>query len=125
MNNRKVLIVDDFPSIIDSVKLMLEDIEGLVFETAISGIEAYSKIKESAPELIILDVEMPGGNGDELLAKMKQEDSLKNIKVLGFTASYTSGKYLKQLGADKVIIKTSKESEPRYFQKTVEKLLEA
>lgn len=66
-----ILIVDDEESITEFIKMGLED-EGYSVYTAYNGIDAVSKALEINPELIILDVMMPGMNGYEVCSKIKK-----------------------------------------------------
>lgn len=68
----KVIIIDDEPKSIASIKFVLEKFCNFVsvVETANSVNEAYEKILIHSPDMIFLDVEMPYGNGFELLSKV-------------------------------------------------------
>ncbi|HCC68984.1 MAG TPA: Fis family transcriptional regulator [Nitrospiraceae bacterium] len=70
MTKATVLVVDDEESILDALSGILED-EGYEVITASSGEEAITKVTEYAPELIILDVWMPGIDGIETLKAIK------------------------------------------------------
>lgn len=69
--NINILIVDDEESITEFIKMGLEN-EGYSVHTAYNGIDAVSKALEINPELIILDVMMPGMNGYEVCSKIKK-----------------------------------------------------
>lgn len=122
----RVLIVDDQDSVIESVQLMLECIDDFKVETAHAhnGVEAIEKIEKFFPNLIILDAVMPGGNGDELVRKIKQDEQLKYIKILGYTALPNEAEKFLKLGVEKVIVKFSPSSNIDNFQKEVCTLLE-
>ncbi|MFL0253097.1 response regulator transcription factor [Clostridium neuense] len=66
-----ILIVDDEESIVEFIKMGLEN-EGYTVHTAYNGIEALSTALEIKPELIILDIMMPGMNGYEVCSKIKK-----------------------------------------------------
>ncbi|MBI5025949.1 MAG: sigma-54-dependent Fis family transcriptional regulator [Nitrospirae bacterium] len=70
MTKATVLVVDDEESILETLSGILED-EGYEVITASSGEEAITKVTEYAPELIILDVWMPGIDGIETLKTVK------------------------------------------------------
>ena len=120
----RILIVDDHPAIQEAVKMKLEDIEDLYFDTADNIVEAYNKILNDIPELVILDGEMPGGDGGELVQILKQDIRYNNIKILGYTGSQCEAQQFELLKVDKIIIKSSKEDDLVNFQNTVAKLLE-
>lgn len=82
--SHKILIVDDEKDLANLVKLNLE-VEGFQCSIANSGEEALDKLNSELPDLIILDIRMPGMDGFEVLRKLKSEDKLKNIPVMMFT----------------------------------------
>lgn len=71
MNRYKALIIDDEPKIRKVLQIKLEQYckEVEVLDTATNIEEAYQKIIEYKPQIIFLDISMPGGNGFELLDK--------------------------------------------------------
>jgi excisionase family DNA binding protein len=120
----RILIVDDEKTIIDAVKLMLEDIGvELEIETALDGLQAGYKICSFLPHLIILDAIMPGADGDSVVKLVKKNEELKKTKILAFTGYPSEGKKLVKLGANKYIVKASQESAPDPFRKEVSRLL--
>ena len=120
----RILIADDEQGVIESVKVMLEDLGvELEIETASDGFEAGMKVIRFQPHLVILDAIMPGSDGDRVVKLIKENEELKNIKILVFTAYPGEGQKLVKLGADSAIEKTSKESEPEPFRKEVCRLL--
>ncbi len=82
---KKVLIVDDEPSVVKMVEFRLKK-EGLDVIIAKDGIEGLEKAEKETPDLILLDVTMPGMNGHEVLIKLKESDGTKSIPVIMFTA---------------------------------------
>ena len=72
------------------------------------GLEALETIKQKKPDLLILDIFIPGMNGLELLAELRKDESTKNIKVLVFSnnGEKESKDKAEELGA-KFIIKFS------------------
>ncbi|EKD24084.1 MAG: Sensor protein [uncultured bacterium] len=86
METKKVvLVVDDVPEIIEVIATVLErdHIEALI---ANSGQEAIAMAKEHKPDLILLDFKMPDMDGAETYAKLKEDDTTKDIKVVFLTA---------------------------------------
>lgn len=83
----KILVVDDDPAILRIVSLVLEK-TGYEVSTAISGEEAYQLAFIFQPDLIILDVYMPGGwSGFVTCQKFKSHAQLSNIPIIFLTAS--------------------------------------
>ena len=66
-----ILIIDDEPSIIQSLQGILSD-EGFTVLTASGGLEGLSIIKETIPDLIILDIWMPDIDGIETLTRIRE-----------------------------------------------------
>jgi CheY-like chemotaxis protein len=102
----KILIVDDEPSIRFLITATLED-EGYELFEAADGQEAYNLVKSNKPDLIILDVMMPGLTGYELCAKLKQDPVTQNIVIIMLTAKGQEQDRLqsRQAGADRYLRK--------------------
>lgn len=81
----KILIVDDEPALRFLITSTLED-EGYELFEAVDGLQAYELVLSKKPDLIILDVMMPGLTGYELCTRIKQDPAISNIKVLMLTA---------------------------------------
>jgi len=67
-----ILIVDDEPSILKSLGGLLSD-EGFEVSTASNGYEAIQLVSSESPDLILLDVWMPGLDGIETLTEIKKK----------------------------------------------------
>lgn len=80
-----ILVVDDDPDLVESVSMKLENKKFRVAK-AYDGVEAWDKIKEDKPDLIILDVMMPRKNGYELCNEIKSDPQYQNIIVVLLTA---------------------------------------
>ena len=133
-----LLIVDDEPSILQSLGGLLSD-EGFEVTTAVNGYEALKTIDEESPDLVLLDIWMPGIDGIETLKEIKKENP--NIQVIIITGHGTIETAVKatKLGAfdliekplsiDKVIVAINNalnfrrlEEENKYLRKkTLEK----
>jgi two-component system nitrogen regulation response regulator NtrX len=81
-----VLIVDDEPSILHTLSGLLSD-EGFEVITAANGYEALKTIEAESPDLVLLDIWMPGLDGIETLKEIKKENS--NIQVIIITGHGT------------------------------------
>ena len=82
---KRILVVDDDPDLVESVSMKLES-ENFSVAKAYDGVEAWDKIKEERPDLIILDVMMPRKNGYELCDELKKSEEYKDIIVVLLTA---------------------------------------
>ncbi|NOZ59727.1 MAG: response regulator [Euryarchaeota archaeon] len=76
-----ILVIDDSKDILSIVKRMLKK-RGYDVVTAVSAEEALRKLRKGyTPNVIFLDILMPGMSGEELLSSIKNQDGLKNIPV--------------------------------------------
>jgi two-component system response regulator AtoC len=79
MKKNKVLIVDDEPSFVKMVRYNLQ-IDNYEVESASGGDEALHKARENMPDLVFLDLKMPGMDGIQVLKQIKSQDG--NIPVI-------------------------------------------
>jgi len=92
---RTILIVDDEESILRSLEGILSD-EGFEVINAMSGAEAMEKIQEELPDLVLLDIWMPGKDGIETLADIKASyPSLQVVMMSGHGTIETAVKATK------------------------------
>ena len=83
--NKLVLVVDDDPDLVEAVSMKLEA-EKYRVTKAYDGNEAWTRIKEERPDLIILDVMMPEKNGYMVCDELKKDPKYKDITVILLTA---------------------------------------
>lgn len=102
--NRYILAVDDLPDNLLLLKMMLES-AGYRIELVDSGPAALSQIQKAQPDLVILDVMMPGMSGYEVTQKIRNDPQLPYIPILLISAHERSS-VVKGLdaGADDFII---------------------
>ena len=81
----RVLVVDD---LVPNVKLLSAKLQAEYFDvvTAFSGPEALQKIAASPPDLILLDVMMPGMDGFEVCRRLKADPVTSHIPIVMITA---------------------------------------
>lgn len=84
-HQKKILIVDDNPANIEVLYLHLEHV-GYTVLVSDDGYEALNVAPQTQPDLIILDVMMPGINGFEVAAKLKATPATTNIPIIFMTA---------------------------------------
>jgi len=82
---RTVLIIEDEKLIIVSTQMVLEA-AGFRVESATNGEEGIAKARSRAPDLILLDIMMPGIDGWETLTRLKRDAATAGIPVVIFTA---------------------------------------
>ncbi len=106
---KKVLVVDDDPAIIKMVRKILKKSNlDLEIETALDGYEAGEKVVGFLPDLVILDLQLPGVDGLKICRNIKKHKG-KEIKVVVITGNETSQAKQNALesGADCFIFKSS------------------
>ncbi len=106
--NPKVLIIDDEPGIIKLItKAIKKQDSDIKIESAMDGFEAGRKILDFLPDLIILDLKLPGVDGFEICKAIKRDERLKDTKILAITAYATpeNKKKILESGADDFISK--------------------
>ena len=103
----RILLVDDEPDIQEVVRLALEALGGFTVEVAGSGNEALKKAEQWAPQLILLDVMMPGLDGPSTLGRLRANDATSGIPIVFMTAKVQPQEIarFKSLGAIDVITK--------------------
>ncbi len=84
----RILIVDDEPNIVIAIEFLLKR-EGHDIETAFNGAEALEKAGFFKPDLLILDVMMPGMDGFEVARHVRENADLDNVKIVFLTAKGT------------------------------------
>jgi DNA-binding response OmpR family regulator len=82
---KTVLLVDDEEEMTRLLKIELEQ-EGYEIFVAHDGLEGFQRIRECSPDVIILDIMMPGMDGYEMLKILKADDATKDIPVVILTA---------------------------------------
>ncbi len=81
-----ILVVDDESDIVDILKYNLEKEKEYTVHAAYNGNDALSIAKKEKPDLILLDIMMPGMNGFEVCKSLKSEPETKRIPVIFLTA---------------------------------------
>ena len=78
---RRVLLIEDEPNIIEAISFLLSR-DGWTVHTHSDGETAMEKVTQSAPELIILDVMLPGRSGYDILRDLRGAAETANIPVM-------------------------------------------
>ena len=102
----KVLIVDDEPAILLALNhLMLK--EGHEVITAKNGNEAIEYLQSYIPDIVILDVMMPGIDGFEVAQYIRSQDQLKDLSIIFLTARGQGEDRMKgyDVGAERYLVK--------------------
>lgn len=80
-----ILVVDDEPAVLRLVELNLE-LDGYVVITASNGVEAIDLASQHRPDLIVLDVMMPGLDGLEVAERLKSDPATQAIPIIFLSA---------------------------------------
>lgn len=104
---QRILYVEDEADIQAVAKLALEMVGGFTVEVCSSGEEAMRDSEAFAPDLILLDVMMPGMDGPATLKALREIPSLADVPMVFMTAKVQPSEvaYFKSLGALDVIAK--------------------
>ncbi len=86
---KKILLIDDDPGLIDLVAMRLEANEFKVL-AAFSGQDGLSMAESEEPDMILLDITMPGMDGLEVLRKLKYNSKTSHIPVVMLTSKTES-----------------------------------
>ena len=107
MKVKKILIVDDEQGILDFFNKALSK-EGYEILISLNGADAIGKAKEQKPDLVILDIKMPGIDGIETLKRIKRLNKKMVIIMLTAYGTMDSAKEALKLGAHDFITKPFK-----------------
>lgn len=83
---KNILVVDDEEAICRALQLFLQQ-KGFIVTTVHTGMAALSHVATTLPDLIMLDVMMPGMDGLQVLRKLKEDDRTKSIPVVILSAA--------------------------------------
>jgi two-component system phosphate regulon response regulator PhoB len=106
MAKENILIVDDEEDVLELVRYNLAK-EGYRTETAISGEEALTKARAKMPDLVVLDLMLPGVDGLEVCKKLKSDAKTEHIPIIMLTAKGEESDIVTglELGADDYVTK--------------------
>ncbi|MCK5018006.1 MAG: response regulator [Candidatus Peribacteraceae bacterium] len=107
MSKKRILIVDDEETILILIESLLKT-EGFDVITANNGAEGLSVAKKETPDLVLLDIMMPGTNGIEVAEKIRSNKEIKKTKIIFLTvvrSNEVRSDRLTKIGADDYITK--------------------
>ena len=109
MSKSTIVVVEDEEDIYEVVRYNLEK-EGFHVHGAFSGEIAQQKITEHQPDLVLLDLMLPGISGLDLCRKLKQQDDTRQIPIIMVTAKTEDSDIVAglELGAEDYITKPFK-----------------
>lgn len=119
---KRVLVVDDSPDIVKYLKTLLVD-HGYQVDTAYNGSDALRQAKATRPDLITLDITMPGKSGIQVYEELRQEVGVRiPVFIVTGEIDFRSLMYQKRVQAPEGFMK--KPIEEDLFLMNVEKILE-
>jgi len=83
--SKRILIVEDDPSVLRATSYILEK-EGYQVLTAQNGLEGLKKAREDNPDLLVLDVMLPGIDGFEICHSLRSEPETAGLPIIMFSA---------------------------------------
>jgi len=120
VTNARILIVEDHPTMREAMRLVLEG-EGFVIDEAADGQRALEMMRTEPPDLVFLDMNMPGSSGAEVLTEIRADPDTAGIRVIVVTADGEEGRgRAMAIGADEYF---TKPFSPITLLSTVEQVL--
>ncbi len=106
MQKLKMLLVEDEEDIADLVRLQAEML-GYKFSHASDGLNGFESIKREKPDIVVLDIMLPGQNGLDVCRKVKSDQDLKHIPIIMLSARSEETDVVLglELGADDFVTK--------------------
>jgi|GraSoi2013_100cm_1033763.scaffolds.fasta_scaffold48927_2 DNA-binding response OmpR family regulator len=83
----RILHVEDDPSLQNLVRITLAQLAGYAVDTAGDGFRAIELATEHTPDLILLDLDLPGVNGIDTLKALREVEALRQVPVIFLTAA--------------------------------------
>lgn len=123
-----VLIVDDELSIREGLVTLLdwESLGYRVVDTAANAIEARYKVELYSPDLMIIDIRMPGKDGLELIRELREDDEADmHIIILSGYADFSYAKRALSYGIDNYLLKPVDEDELQQYLSSLSDVLNA
>lgn len=102
----KVLVVDDEPNIVLSLEFLMEQ-AGFEVVTAEDGEQALARVDDTQPDLLLLDISLPGISGFDVLERLRSQEATAQLPIIMLTAHGRDVEREKgmALGADDYITK--------------------
>ncbi|MEI7998839.1 MAG: response regulator transcription factor [Candidatus Omnitrophota bacterium] len=117
---KKILVIDDDPTLVKVVQPFLEAHDFSV-RIAYDGQEGIELVKKDAPDLIVLDVQMPRMNGYTFVFELKKIANVKTVPIIVLTAKEGMAEIFKVEGVKEYICKPFK---PEVLLSAIKKYLE-
>lgn len=99
-----ILVVDDDEPILALMRNLLKEFDFRAV-TAHDGVQALAAVQQQRPALVLLDKNMPGMSGGEIIRALRSQPGLDRLPILMLTGERLSRSELRSLGADGAILK--------------------
>ena len=104
----RTLLVDDSPSFLDALtRLLAHAPQVMVSATAINGTEALMAVAQCTPDLVLIDVAMPGLSGIEVTRQIKHKPDPPRVIVITISTDAAYAVAARQAGADGFLTKSA------------------
>ena len=121
MAKADIMIVEDHPTMREAMRLILEH-EGFEIREAPDGAAALAMARAQPPDLMFLDLNIPGTSGADVLSELKGDPTTRDVRVIIVTATGEEGRdFVLSLGADEYF---TKPFSPTALLRTVERVLQ-
>lgn len=106
MDRSRILLVDDDPDLLEAVRIRLH-CSGFEVRTASDGAQATRLAKSDRPDLVVLDIGMPGGDGHTVASRLKSDPDTAFLPIIFLTARTTEADFerARQNHVDKYLVK--------------------
>ena len=122
MPSARILIVEDHPTMREAMRLVLEG-EGFTIDEAADGERALELVRADPPDLVFLDMNIPGPSGADVLGELRADPATAGVRVIIVTADGEEGRGRAiAMGADEYF---TKPFSPITLLQTVEQVLSA
>ena len=99
-----ILVVDDDQPILELMRSVLSEF-GFEPATACSGEEALAKAAKTRPDLVLLDIQMPGMSGEQVVERLRSDPTVDGVPILMVSGHPMTGDEARALGADGTVHK--------------------
>ncbi|WP_342645695.1 response regulator transcription factor [Mucilaginibacter sp. CSA2-8R] len=101
---KRIMIADDDPGIVDAVEMIL-DFHGYTVSSTYNATDLLTIRPNQYPDLLILDIWMPGCDGRDICRQLKMQDETRQIPILMISASKDISASALEAGADDFLAK--------------------
>ncbi|MDU8913733.1 response regulator [Aestuariicoccus sp. MJ-SS9] len=82
---KQVLLIEDEPNIIEAISFILSR-DGFAVKTHSNGVDAVETVHARKPDMVILDVMLPGKSGYDILRELREDPATRDLPILMLTA---------------------------------------